>query len=171
MNAQDADALRNHRGVLDIDGFVNPPPDVLVCILRNQGSIGLGATNSLGNPAPKAVLDALTQCQGSLCLNGLKKLDKAEAEAIRDRLARTDLDGLQALDMQTAIALRDCKSVISLKGIKALDPKVVDVLLLRHRGVGPGLVFSADLAANLQPHEAKAFEDHPGLQFNNEFGP
>lgn len=171
LNAQDAEVLRNHQGVLDIDGLVNPPADVLAAILLNQGPVGLGATKNLGNPAPKAVLNALASGTGSLCLNGLQNLAIEEAEAIRDRHGRTDLDGLEVLDLQTAIALRDCRSIVSLMGIKALDPKVVDVLLLRHSGVGPGLVFSASLAENLQPHERKAIEDHPGLSFGNEYGP
>jgi hypothetical protein len=55
--------------------------------------------------------------------------------------------------------------------IKILAPDVLRVLLLRSRKLGPGLVFSASLAENLQPHEAKAIEDHPGIQFINEFGP
>lgn len=171
LQARDAEALRNHVGVLDIDGLMNPPPDVLVCILRNQGPIGLGAMNNLGGPAPKAVLDALTAHQGSLCLNGLKKLAAAEAEAIRARTHRTDLDGLEILDLPTAIALRDCKSVVSLMGVKSLDPDVVKVLLQRDQKLGPGIVFSASLADCLAPHESKAFQDHPGLNFGNEFGP
>lgn len=171
LNAQDAEVLRNHQGVLDIDGLANPPADVLAAILCNQGPIGLGSIGNLGNPAPKQVLDALAGGQGSLCLNGLKKLAIEQAKAIKARNGRTDLDGLQGLELEAAIELRDCKSVVSLMGIKALDPKVVDVLLLRHKGVGPGLVFSASLAENLQPHERKAFEEHPGLSFVNEYGP
>jgi hypothetical protein len=171
LQARDAEVLRNHVGVLDIDGLVNPPPNVLACILCNQGPIGLGAIHGLGDPAPKAVLNALIQCQGSLCLNGLKKLAVAEAEAIRDRNPRTDLDGLEVLDLPTAIALRDCKSVVSLVGVKSLDPDVVKVLLQRDRKLGPGLVFSASLADSLAPHEAKAIRDHPGLSFGNEFSP
>ena len=171
LNANDAEALRNHVGVLDIDGFVNPPPDVLVCILRNQGPIGLGAMNNLGGPAPKAVLDALTAHQGSLCLNGLQALAVVEANAIRDRNHRTDLDGLQVLNLDTAVALRDCKSVVSLQGIGALGANVVKVLLQRNRKLGPGLVFSALLADSLAPHEVKAIRDHPGLSFGNEFSP
>jgi hypothetical protein len=56
-------------------------------------------------------------------------------------------------------------------GVKILDPDVVKVLLQRDRDRGPGLVFSASLPGNLQPHEAKAVEDHPGLSFGNEYGP
>jgi hypothetical protein len=171
LQAHDAEALRHHQGVLDIDGLVNPPADVLALIVCNQGPIGLGAIVDLGDPAPKPVLDALIRCQGSLCLNGLQTLELEEAHAIRDRSSRTDLDGLQALDLKTAIALRDCKSVVSLMGVKILDPDVVKVLLQRDRDRGPGLVFSASLPGNLQPHEAKAVEDHPGLSFGNEYGP
>lgn len=171
LKAHDAEALRRHQGVLDIDGLVNPPADVMAWIFCNQGPIGLGSIVDLGDPAPKLVLDALIRCQGSLCLNGLQTLEIEEAHAIRDRRSRTDLDGLQALDLKTAIVLRDCKSVVSLMGIKELDPDVVKVLLLRDRDQGPGLVFSASLPANLQPHETKALEDHPGLSFGNEYSP
>jgi len=171
LKADDAEALRNHRGVLDIEGLVNPPPDVLTWILCNQGPIGLGAIRDFGDPAPREVLDALAGGQGSLCLNGLQNLAIEEAKAVKDRRGRTDLDGLEVLDLKTAIVLRDCKSVVSLMGIKAIDPDVVKVLLLRDRDQGPGLVFSASLPANLQPHETKALEDHPGLSFGNEYSP
>ena len=93
LKADDAEALRNHRGVLDIEGLVNPPPDVLTWILCNQGPIGLGAIRDFGDPAPREVLDALAGGQGSLCLNGLQNLAIEEANAIRDRRGRTDLDG------------------------------------------------------------------------------
>ena len=171
LQAHDAEALRHHQGVLDIDGLQNPPPDVLICILGNQGPIGLGATNDIGNPVPKAVCDALIPCQGSLCLNGLKNLATEEAKAIRDRTHRTDLDGLQALDLQTAIALRDCKSVITLHGVMTLNEEIVKVLLLRDRNLGPGLIFSANLAESLRPHQLEAIYAHPGLQLINELGP
>lgn len=171
LNAHAAEVLRNHQGVLDIEGLLNPPADVLASILCNQGPIGLGAVRDLGNPAPKQVLNALAGGQGSLCLNGLQKLAVEEAKAIKSRNGRTDLDGLQVLDLATAIELRDCRSVVSLTGIEVLAPDVIKVLLLRDRNLGPGLVLSANLAENLPPHEAKAIEDHPGIQFANEFGP
>jgi hypothetical protein len=166
-----AEVLKHHQGVLDIDNLQNPPPDVLVCILGNQGPLGLGSITSLGDPTPPEVLRALEQHPGSLCLNGLKDLTRSQAEAISKRKHRTDLWGVANLTPEVAKALVNCDSIITLTGVVQLQPEIVKTLLQHKPDPGTGFVFSTALHGNLLSQDAKAFDGHVGLHFGNEYSP
>lgn len=170
LEPEDAEALRHHEGVLDIENLVDPSPEVLACILCNQGPIGLGSIDTLRHPTPQPVLDALSNHPCSLCLNGLKELTREEAEAIRERTHHTHLQGLSTLPADIARALVNCKGTIWLLGIERLEPEVVQTLLKHRPQPCTGFVFSVNLPERLQRHEVEAFEKHESFWFGNTNG-
>lgn len=169
LDPEDAAGLETHRGVLDLENLVDPPPTVLACILCNDGPLGLGSVRTLGKAPPKMLRRALERHKGLLGLDGLQDLTAETAEAFARRDGITDLRGIAQLPLDVAEKLRNCRGTLNL-GVKQLDPPVIEELL-RHRHIGPGLVFPMHLRANLAEDDARRFEKHEGLHFGDASAP
>jgi|688.fasta_scaffold218790_2 hypothetical protein len=171
LDAEAAKAFEGHSGVLDIESLQNAPPEVLIGVLSNKGHLGLGSVTTLGDPAPKELLDALTDHHESVCLNGLANLTPGEAAAIRNRTHRTDLAGIKILQKNVATHLVNCRSILDLTGVVVVEDGVVDILLKHSPKEGTGMVFGANLAALLPLDQVAAIQKHESLHFGNEYQP
>ena len=183
-----ASALEGHRGVLDVGRLANAEFAVLGSLLRNDGPLDLGGCERLGGgePVPPEVLEAIAAFPHALTLGGLPRVPREVAAAIRRRTHHTVLPLVEMITPDLAAGLSDrggVKGVVwlpvadSVEEAEGAGGPIQTLLEIKAQPGPPGpmgspaVILSNGLRSRLPASYVSAIEKHPGLHFNNQFGP